>query len=413
MKESMPWSYFNDNVKCIITGYLGGVATSIRLHAVDPSKIGLAESHDYNNGKLLYEETYSNHRYGTFIQMVEAFLGQSRRDGVMVPRIHVACFAVSGPVDSNQVTFSNRSMWVIDVKTLERHLNIDKIVLTNDFVSAGYSVLTLSERETVTIQDAQPLPGAPICVLGAGTGLGQCYLTAREGEVEYTVWPSEGGHCEFAPRTPQEVELLQFLKSKYNEDFRVSVERIVSMKGLVNVYEFLTCHAKHHSTSEEGKLGGRGQHGNMLSRSEAILKRATEDSASSTALDILISTYGAEAGCAALKWLPYGGLYVIGTIVQRRPDLFTESDTFMTAFKDKGRVSPTIANIPVKLVMADDLIIRGCYFLAIKTLRTLENDRTMARSFILTKDSLLRFSTLCVTALSVGVLIWKSVRQSY
>ncbi|KNC78642.1 glucokinase [Sphaeroforma arctica JP610] len=270
----------------------------------------------------------------------------------------------------------------------------------------GYSVLTLAASECTTIQDAKPIAGAPICVLGAGTGLGQCYLTTSDNE-EYTVWPSEGGHCEFAPRTEQEVELLQFLKSKYNEDFRVSVERIVSLKGLVNVYEFLTRHAKRHATPEVRKLVGRDQHVNIAKRSESIMSQVDTDSVSNTALDILVSTYGAEAGCAALKWLPYGGLYVIGKIVQRCPGRFTNSDIFMDAFKDKGRVSPTIAAIPVKMVVADDLIMRGCYYLAIKTLRQLDTDRTIARSFVITKDGLLRFATFCFANLALGGLFWK------
>jgi glucokinase len=33
------------------------------------------------------------------------------------------------------------------------------------------------------------------------------YLTYNNGN--YTAWPSEGGHCEFAPRTQLEIELLQ------------------------------------------------------------------------------------------------------------------------------------------------------------------------------------------------------------
>ena len=83
------------------------------------------------------------------------------------------------------------------------------------------------------------------------TNAGECYLTNEAGG--YTAWPSEGGHCEFAPRTQLEIELLQFLKSKFNEDFRVSVERIVSNRGLVNVYEFLSHHPNYSSKlSPEG-----------------------------------------------------------------------------------------------------------------------------------------------------------------
>ena len=46
------------------------------------------------------------------------------------------------------------------------------------------------------------------------------------------------GHAEFAPRNDTEFELLRFLKSKFHQKHRVSVERVVSGTGLANVYEF-------------------------------------------------------------------------------------------------------------------------------------------------------------------------------
>ena len=38
----------------------------------------------------------------------------------------------------------------------------------------------------------------------------------------------------------------------------------------------------------------------------------TGDELCRQALDILLTAYGAEAGNAALKWLPFGGLYIAG-----------------------------------------------------------------------------------------------------
>lgn len=50
---------------------------------------------------------------------------------------------------------------------------------------------------------------------------------------------TQGGHAEFAPRDDGEVELLKFLKDKFKQRHRVSVERIISGSGLANIYEFL------------------------------------------------------------------------------------------------------------------------------------------------------------------------------
>merc|ERR1712113_1163234 len=57
------------------------------------------------------------------------------------------------------------------------------------------------------------------------------------------VWPAEAGHSEVAPRAVGsdqiEYELMQFLQIKYSAKARVSTERVVSGRGLANIYEFL------------------------------------------------------------------------------------------------------------------------------------------------------------------------------
>ena len=50
-------------------------------------------------------------------------------------------------------------------------------------------------------------------------------------------YPSEGGHADFGPRNEDEIDLLRFLKQKYNG--RISWERVVSGMGMTNIYEFL------------------------------------------------------------------------------------------------------------------------------------------------------------------------------
>ena len=79
-------------------------------------------------------------------------------------------------------------------------------------------------------------PTLPVAVIGAGTGLGEVFMTPDHNGL-YEAWPSEGGHVEYAPRNQEEFELLEHIKRKVKG--RVSVERVVSGKGLVNVYEYL------------------------------------------------------------------------------------------------------------------------------------------------------------------------------
>jgi glucokinase len=71
------------------------------------------------------------------------------------------------------------------------------------------------------------------------SGLGECFLTPNPYNGNYSCFPSEGGHAEFSPRNSLEIGLLEFLKEKFQQANRVSVERVISGSGLANIYEYL------------------------------------------------------------------------------------------------------------------------------------------------------------------------------
>jgi glucokinase len=76
------------------------------------------------------------------------------------------------------------------------------------------------------------------------------------------------------------------------------------------------------------------------------------------ALDVFASVYGAAAGNLALQVMAVGGIYIGGGIAPKI--LWKLKDgTFMQAFKDKGRLSEPIAQIPVKVIMNDRAALLG------------------------------------------------------
>jgi glucokinase len=145
----------------------------------------------------LLKKTYLNQDYASFGEVVRAFLAEA---AVSKPPV-TACLAVAGPVKNNIVRFTNRDSWEIDGDKIGEELKIKKVLLINDFVAAGYGVLTLNtDHECITLQRAVKQTTAPIACIGAGTGLGQCFLTPDGESGNYSCFPSEGGHAEFAPR---------------------------------------------------------------------------------------------------------------------------------------------------------------------------------------------------------------------
>eukprot|EP01126_Amoeba_proteus_P055488 TRINITY_DN6892_c0_g1_i9.p1 TRINITY_DN6892_c0_g1~~TRINITY_DN6892_c0_g1_i9.p1 ORF type:complete len:167 (+),score=29.92 TRINITY_DN6892_c0_g1_i9:1405-1905(+) len=91
------------------------------------------------------------------------------------------------------------------------------------------------------------------------------------------------------------------------------------------------------------------------------------------ALDIMLSTYGSEAGNVCLKYLPYGGLYIAGGIAPLHASKIVDpvKSEFLRAFKDKGRVASVLDKIKVAIVKVDDLGLRGSHFVANKLLQSL------------------------------------------
>ena len=88
-------------------------------------------------------------------------------------------------------------------------------------------------------------------VLGPGTGHGQGFLCKSKFAPCYEVYPTEGGHVEFAPRDQEEFDLLQFshdyIKTSNNEENlrgktddlkRISHERLGAGPAVPLIYEF-------------------------------------------------------------------------------------------------------------------------------------------------------------------------------
>eukprot|EP00967_Tisochrysis_lutea_P034931 scaffold41771_cov32-Tisochrysis_lutea.AAC.2 len=221
-----------------------------------------------------------------------------------------------------------------------------------------------------------PRPGAPIACVGAGTGLGECFLTA-DSRGTYTCYPSEGGHAEFAPRSPLTHDLRDQLVRLYDTQDssfldgsrrkRVSVERVVSGPGLANIYFFLRQHwayEDHVSKDVDKEYTDAPKH-----MKGAVVARGARggDYVCQKAVDVFSECYGSEVGVAALKWMPFGGLYISGGIAAKNPE-WIESKTFYTAYKDKGRLSPTVEQVPLYLVLTEDTGERGALYAAVSML---------------------------------------------
>ena len=283
----------------------------------------------------------------------------------------VACFACAGPVSNNVCQFTNVAGGTFQVngaaivETFHPYIPVAKVV--NDFVGMGYGVLTVDiKKECIVIHPGEKAimdPVGPIACVGAGTGLGECYLTSSTGKKEgYTCFASEGGHSDYVPRSMLDMEMLQFIRDKYGGN-RASVERVCSGTGLVNIYEFLVHKFPNRVDAQvHEKIMNAGD-----MKGKFIAMNANPDSLCEQVMNCFATTYGAEVGSVAAKFIPTGGIFLTGGLTPKNLKYIEGSGSpFMKAYLERGRLSNLMKSIPVYAVIPEDLGVRGACYLANK-----------------------------------------------
>ncbi|SKB11456.1 Glucokinase [Planktothrix sp. PCC 11201] len=334
----------------LLAGDIGGTKTILRL--VDGTEI-VKGSQTQERLKTLYESRYLSGDYADLVPIVQQFLQEVKEQ--LGEHLHPekACFAIAGPVVHQTAKLTNLP-WHLDAQYLKEELAISQVTLINDFEAVGYGVTSLPESDILVLQKGQPQTDAPIGVIGAGTGLGQCFVTPLVNRIK--VYPCEGGHTDFAPRSELEFQLMKYLLAKHRID-RISVERVVSGPGIIAIYQFLRDRNTAKESPEISEIVKEWEHQIGLAEvtvdpAAAISQAALEkrDHLSEQTMQLFVESYGEEAGNLALKLLPYSGLYIAGGIAPKILPLL-ETFEFMEAFSNKGRMKPILAKVPVYVVL--------------------------------------------------------------
>jgi glucokinase len=314
----------------ILAGDVGGTKVHLALYDSINGKLGLSR-----------DTRFPAKNHSGLEEIVTEFLGAQT--------VTAACFGVPGPVRGGHLRLTNLP-WTLDSRALSASLGIPHVFLINDLEANGYGVAELTPGQIYTLSEGDSSQNGNRALIAAGTGLGEGMLIWN-GRT-HTPYPSEGGHADYAPRNEDQIDLLRFLKQKYNG--HVSFERVVSGMGLTNIYEFLR---EVRGIDEPAWLAGRmaAEDPNAVITELAL---AAKSEICEKALDMFVSAYGAEAGNLALKVLAVGGVYVGGGIAPRILDKLRDG-AFMNAFTDKGRLSSLVVNMPVRIILESRAALLG------------------------------------------------------
>ena len=256
-------------------------------------------------------------------------------------QVELACLGIPGPIVAGRSETPNIPWGVVDARELREVIG-SEVILINDLEATGYGVETLGAQELDTLSEGQPNPQGNAALIAPGTGLGEAILFWDGSQRRPSA--SEGGHADFAPRNPQEIELLRYLLKDFD---RVSWDRILSGRGLQDLYRFLR------DTSQAEEPGWLAEEMARASDPAAVISQRALDRSSELcvkALDLWVTLLGAEAGNLALKALATAGVYLAGGIAPKiRAKLHDR--TFLESFHAKGRLSAVVKQMPVRLVL--------------------------------------------------------------
>jgi glucokinase len=247
-----------------------------------------------------------------------------------VRRPEAAALAIAGPVTGDKVALTNHP-WSFSIEQLRGHLGVERLHVLNDFAAVAVAMPHLAPDERTQIGGGEPLPDAPVGVLGPGSGLGVGGLVRAPGG--WLSLPGEGGHVTMAPANSRESAVLDRMRARYDH---VSAERVLSGPGLIDLYTTL---------AEIDGVPAASYTASQIT-SPAICE---SEGYCREAVDMFCAMLGTVAGNLALTLGARGGIYVAGGIVPKLGARFAAS-AFRERFEAKGRLRPYLAKIPTYVV---------------------------------------------------------------
>jgi glucokinase len=195
-----------------------------------------------------------------------------------------------------------------------------------------------------------------MAVIAPGTGLGEAGMYF-DGSC-YHPFATEGGHCDFAPRSEEDIELYRFLHLRHDH---VSWERMLSGDGIFTLWQFLT------------EIKG------MVSETWVIEKMKTSDPnavisqaalegkcpVSIKAMELFKKYLAYESAQLVLKTKATGGLIIAGGIPPKILPILQGGEPWSEFFIHRnGRMDAMMKQVKVQVVINEKLPLLGAAYYA-------------------------------------------------
>ena len=288
------------------------------------------------DAKLLHSRTLADEEYPTIDDALAAFL--VGRGPLPMPR--QGAIAIASPITGDRVAMTNHP-WNFSVLELKARFAFERLEVINDFTALALALPRLAPEDRQAVGGGNAVAGAPIGVLGPGSGLGVSGLVpSGTGWIALT---GEGGHATMAPATDRESAVLDRMRRHFDH---VSAERALSGPGLVNLYNILAV------------IDGVPAKGYTAAQITDLAIRAEDPLCVETTI-MFCAMLGTMAGNLALTLGARGGVYIGGGILPKLGQMFLDSP-FRERFEAKGRFRSYLETIPTFVVTHPLPAFLGC-----------------------------------------------------
>lgn len=271
--------------------------------------------------------------YASLQAAIEAYLAQVQA------RVTQAAIAIANPITGDYVHMTNHH-WGFSISQLREAMHWQELQVMNDFTAQALAVLALQDEEKKLIRAGVAHPAKPMAVIGPGTGLGVSGLLPNATR-EWLALAGEGGHVSLPVHTEKQWQIKQLAQQKYGE--HVSAERILCGSGLA----FLDAAC--------AQLAGK----HRVRSAPEVTEAALAGEAQAREVVALFMTWLADvAANVTLTIGATGGVYLCGGILPKLAEAI-DWQGFNEAFTAKGRMSAYLQDVPVFLVLAEQIGLRG------------------------------------------------------
>jgi len=304
------------------------------------TQIGFFE--DLNRIEFTHIERFKSNEFESLEAIIELFVESKK---VKVQEIGIG---IAGP-ELEGICHTTNLPWIVDQYKIMNHFKLKRCLMVNDLVANAYGLLGLKEEEKVVVQKGIVSLKGNKGLISPGTGLGEAGLFF-DGKI-YHPFPTEGGHCDFAPMNEEEIELLKFLKKEFSH---VSYERILSGYGFNHLYQFYTQYLDFPKVSSIEAIS------NLNERPKEIttLAQSKNQLTCQKIVETFYKILAAEASNLALKMYALGGIYIGGGIITKILPLL-DKKRFIKTFKDKGRFHDWLNYMSITVINDEKAALKG------------------------------------------------------